>query len=405
MRIGVLGHGFIEWTGGFDFLRIVLDSLLSVDDVELTVHLLLPIRGPHRTARLLIRRVKDLIKRRRLAYPSITSILEECEHFDKRIRIGVIDIGTSALQDYCRRESIDALLPALHPLPPSVKVPWVGYIFDFQHKHLPELFSETTKSLRDCQFKEMLVQAKAVIVNAATIAEEAARYHPGNSCRIFPLPFSADMPNVVPKEPASLRRQYGIQGRFFMICNQFWCHKDHATGIKAFAAVSRDHPDVKLVLTGLQNSDPRDPEYMNRLHQLISDLKVSARVVFLGLIPKSDQIGLMADCVAVIQPTLSEGGPGGGAVFDAVGLGVRSIVSDLAVNREIDEPTVRFFKTSDSGSLALKMREVLTETFCVARSESLRMQGRRRRVACGGVLLQAIEHARGCGKQSMAARG
>jgi glycosyltransferase involved in cell wall biosynthesis len=59
-----------------------------------------------------------------------------------------------------------------------------------------------------------------------------------------------------------------------------------------------------------------------------------------------------------VQPTLFEGGPGGGATFDAVALGIPSLLSDIPVNLEISDPLVRFFKTSNAESLAEKMMEI-----------------------------------------------
>ena len=59
-----------------------------------------------------------------------------------------------------------------------------------------------------------------------------------------------------------------------------------------------------------------------------------------------------------MQPTLFEGGPGGGSVYDAIALGVPSIVSDIPINREIVSKftDVQFFKPKDSKSLSELMR-------------------------------------------------
>lgn len=60
-------------------------------------------------------------------------------------------------------------------------------------------------------------------------------------------------------------------------------------------------------------------------------------------IAKLDQIALLKKSIAVIQPTLFEGGPGGGASYDAISLGKPLIVSDIKVNQEIEQSERVFF--------------------------------------------------------------
>jgi glycosyltransferase involved in cell wall biosynthesis len=87
-------------------------------------------------------------------------------------------------------------------------------------------------------------------------------------------------------------------------------------------------------------------------------LNIKNNILILGYIPKNDQLAVLKNCIAVIQPTLFEGGPGGGAVYEAVGYGIPSIVSDISVNREINDETVIFFKAGSPDDLAEKMRVV-----------------------------------------------
>lgn len=45
---------------------------------------------------------------------------------------------------------------------------------------------------------------------------------------------------------------------------------------------------------------------------LAKKLGIESKIKILGHIPKLEQIELIKNCIAVIQPTLFEGGPGGG---------------------------------------------------------------------------------------------
>ena len=62
----------------------------------------------------------------------------------------------------------------------------------------------------------------------------------------------------------------------------------------------------------------------------------------------------------MIQPTLFEGNPGGGAVVDAQAYGVPCIVSDIPVNREIPSCyETAFFQPHESKDLAQRMKEAI----------------------------------------------
>ncbi|WOB09454.1 glycosyltransferase [Piscinibacter gummiphilus] len=392
MKIGVMGHYFVEWTGGFDFLRMTIDSLVAASDDNVEIHLLLPVRGPRVAARLLARRLRAMALRRGPNYPSPSAVLSACNELAPRVKRAVIDRGIPSLKRYCRQYEIDVLLPSTYELPASVGTPWIAYVGDFQHKHLPHFFTSQERAFRDQHFANILDVAPAVIVNSKTVEGEAGQFYPGHRSKVFSLPFSADVPRINPSDGRDVKGKFGISEPFFMVCNQFWVHKDHATAFRAFASIAQEHPNLMLVCTG-EPSDPRDPEHFGRMKQLAESLHIQDKLRILGVIPKADQLGLMSSCIAVIQPTLSEGGPGGGAVFDAVGMGVRSLVSDLAVNLELHEPTVRFFKVGDDASLAEQMRDALRSAPPTISRSDLIIQGRERRKACGEVFLKAIDHA------------
>ena len=116
---------------------------------------------------------------------------------------------------------------------------------------------------------------------------------------------------------------------------------------------------------------------------------MSDYIRFLGYIPKDDQLAIMRGAVAVVQPTLFEGGPGGGAVYDAVSSGTPSIVSDIVVNLEIDLGVVRFFKAGSPKDLAEKMADAMVNPpIRPSKSETL-MQLTKRQQELGRVLLDA----------------
>ncbi len=68
----------------------------------------------------------------------------------------------------------------------------------------------------------------------------------------------------------------------------------------------------------------------------------------------------MKNCIALIQPTLFEGGPGGGSVYNAISVGKKCIVSNIKINKEIVDNNVLFFKAGNNQNLALKMEKLIS---------------------------------------------
>jgi glycosyltransferase involved in cell wall biosynthesis len=234
-----------------------------------------------------------------------------------------------------------------------------------------------------------------VIVNARAVAEDAQKFHPKMHACIFPLPFSAapQLSWLELPESADIFTRYELHRPYFIVSNQFWKHKDHTTLFRAFAQVANNFPLLELVCTG-STDDYRDPTYFHSLMALLDDAQLRGRVHILGMIPKRDQISLLKNALALVQPTLFEGGPGGGAVFDALSLGVPCIVSDIPVNRELDGEGVQFFQANDPKSLSEKLAEFLVgEVRPKLENHVLIEAGRNRRSRCGEVLISAIDAA------------
>jgi glycosyltransferase involved in cell wall biosynthesis len=140
--------------------------------------------------------------------------------------------------------------------------------------------------------------------------------------------------------------------------------------------------------------DSRSPAYFPALQEELRRLGIADRVQILGLIPKRDQIELLKQAVALVQPTLFEGGPGGGAAYDAVGLDVPVILSDIAVNREVDCGKVTLFPAGDAEALAEKMRAALRAKPTRLEAAALLAQSQAKAEGCGETIWRALMVAR-----------
>jgi len=372
VTIAILGRGLVNWGGGIDLLRILVNGLMAVQRDGEPIHVLLPRDNwrNHLVMLLLTLHARVLGARTNTPRRSALSLRRSDEQlrsafatYGKRVEIRFFDDTRRGLRQALREVRADVVLPCTHSLGKSFEVPWIGYILDFQHVHLPHLFSGWNRLYRRHTYDALLREARTILVNARTVEADAQRLYPGSHAVISALPFAPSLRSEwLTVDVAGARRKYGVPERYFIICNQFWVHKDHKTAFRAFASTLRALPEgdqaLALVCTGSMD-DYRAPRHLGELRELLGQLNIAARVHLLGHIDKDDQIALLRGAIAVVQPTLFEGGPGGGALYDAVALGVPSIVSDIPVNREIDDAFVHYFKPQQPEDLARQMLEAL----------------------------------------------
>ena len=306
-----------------------------------------------------------------------------------RVRLHAIAADAEAHREAAQVLKLEAVVPAMRPLDLGPACGVVGYVYDFQHVHLPHLFKAKDRDRRDRMFAETMATSKAVIVNARTIAEELRARHPASPAQVFALPFAPSPQPDWLADRTDVASAYRPAGRYFIVSNQFWTHKNHRTAFRAFARLLAAHPDVTLVCTG-DTHDSRDSGYYPGLLAELEQAGVREAVHILGLIPKRAQIELLKGAVALVQPTLYEGGPGGGAAFDAIALDVPVLASDIPVNREIDCGDVRFFAPTDDKELARLMSEALDKPSERRSAETLLAAGQARISATGETLWASV---------------
>lgn len=363
MRVLFPLHGYVHWNGGLDLARL-LASALSRPTVSPRLNLSFAMPQPSPANRWLQSGVRWARAIRagnvRLAADSASVRMQMIAEIAGESHIVRCSDNADGIRLAAKVARADMVFPTMLPLGPS-DLPRVGYLFDFQHRHYPELFPAHICRNRDRRFARLAADVQGVVVNSRAVARDVERWLSIPSDRILAMPFAPyAMSWSLDVDPRDAQRRYRIEGRYLMVCNHFWKHKDHATALRAFAELRADpaNADLRLVLTG-DPIDHRDPQHFGRLVALAESLRIASSTCFLGLIPKRDQLALMRGCVGLVQPTLFEGGPGGGAVYEAVGLGIPAIVSDIPVNTEIDRGDVRFFRAGNAQDLAEKTAQLL----------------------------------------------
>lgn len=138
--------------------------------------------------------------------------------------------------------------------------------------------------------------------------------------------------------------------------NQFWPHKNHQLILESIISVRKQFPEVFIVFSGKQSSY-RAKDYFSNLEKFIAENKLEANTIFLGFIPRIDQLLLMKNAQAVIQPSLFEGWST--VIEDCKALGQFVIASDLAVNKEQSSRNIFFFERHNANELAQGIIDVI----------------------------------------------
>ena len=270
-------------------------------------------------------------------------------------------VGNRAFTAAVRQAGIDFLYPltydnehnvgASFPLRKSLAATrWAGWIPDFQHRHLPELFGEKEIARREAGIASLAAEAELIVFSSEASAADYRRFFPDAKARAEVLRFcTAPVPEWLTGDPVAEQVGYHFPNRFFLISNQLWKHKNHLLVLDALGILAGREIRPHVVCTG-QPADFRDKNFLNVILQRVHERGVGAQVALLGLVPRAAQIQLMRRCVAVVQPSLCEGWST--VVEDARLLGKRVVLSDLEVHREQNPPGARYFDRTSAESLA-----------------------------------------------------
>lgn len=227
-----------------------------------------------------------------------------------------------------------------------------AWIADFQHKHLPHFFTQEEIRQRETLFAKLAASASRVVLSSEAAAVDYRRSYPEHASKVRILRFAVwTDPCWQQGDSLAVQAAYCLPDRFFLICNQFWQHKNHLLVLEAMRQLGEHGIRPELVCTGHLH-DYRNPGFADRILQTIHHYGLNSQVRLLGIVPRQEQIQLMRRCLAIIQPSLFEGWST--IVEFAKSLGRPLILSDLPVHRE-QSPNGTFFSPDSASELAALM--------------------------------------------------
>ncbi|MEZ2129478.1 MULTISPECIES: glycosyltransferase [unclassified Sinorhizobium] len=231
----------------------------------------------------------------------------------------------------------------------------VSWIPDFQHRHLPHLFSAEELAARDRSIEAIATKPGIVVVSSDVAAEDFSRFFPGHRATVKVWHFRSLIDTTQPASRATIDK-HGLPSKYLYLPNQFWTHKNHITALKALARLRDEHGmTIPLVCTGAQ-SDRRNESHFASLTKFIADAGLANQVYLLGLIDRKEQVDIFRHAAAIVQPSLFEGWST--VVEDARAIGRPIFLSDIPVHREQNPGAgTTYFTPLSDGELARQLAE------------------------------------------------
>lgn len=252
-----------------------------------------------------------------------------------------------------RNEGIDCIFSVVFEARPDFGLPLITWVPDFQHVHLPELFSRKERDKRNQMYAREIRAATLVMVKTNAVADDLRTIAPAFAGKVRILPIVASIPkSVYALDLPQTLSKYHLPVKFVYVPNQFWRHKNHERLWNALRLLSERGETPYVVCTG-SVMDERDPDYLASLLQKLSLWNLREHIILLGRVPREDVFALMRQAVCVINPSLFEGF--GMSVAECKSLGKRVLASDLPSHREIDAPAAVYFDPRNARELADKL--------------------------------------------------
>ena len=226
-------------------------------------------------------------------------------------------------------ENFNSIFP-FNDLPAYKKtnVKLVSWIPDFQHKFYPHYFNKIHLFFREFKFKKIVKNSDVIVLSSKDSNDHFIEFYKSNKSIV--IPFVSFVDSTESANFKSIKNKYKLSTVYFLIPNQFYEHKNHIITVKALKDLIIKYPKIQFVYTGKQDSFEKI--YIRVFNDFIKNNGLINNIVFTGFINREEQIALLINSKAVIQPSLFEGW--NTSIEDCKTLDVDVIASDIKVHRE-----------------------------------------------------------------------
>ena len=354
-RIGLIAKGNNEWLGGSQYIKNIVFALSELDDrlkdkLELSVIVDSKEQGDH--FHQLVDGLAKIVHSESIQRPY--TFKNRCVWFLRRKLTSALN---PRFEDALEDNGYDFVYPLLVHKKRRLKYRTASWIPDFQYDSFPEGSNEAEIQQRKKDSREITMCSKKLVLSSERARQQCQQLFPKHESELFVYNF-----RVFIKQPKTsdcktdktVLSTYHLPERYFVVSNLFAPTKNHKAIIQALGLLSKESIFPNFVFTG-NLYDNRNPGFVNSIFRWIAENGVQRQITILGVLPKSDQLMLLSNSLAIVQPSLFEGWST--VVEEAHCLGKKLIVSDIAVHREQNVPGAVYFDARDPGNLAAILKQ------------------------------------------------
>jgi glycosyltransferase involved in cell wall biosynthesis len=347
-RIG-LSYSYNEnWIGGTYYIENLISALNTLDE-ELKPHLVL----------ITNKRSDYKAAKNNLSYPYMSFALGTGEtNFTARFANKITNRLFKKTLFNQTIKNLDAVFPYYKSKAQSLAKNKIYWVADFQEHFAPEFFSADAIEGRKRNQMEIQGSSEHLILSSQNAAGHFKSLYPGHFVKVHVLPFAVTHPVYRNLAIGPLLKKFDLPDIYFLCPNQFWKHKNQLMVIQAVHRLKDNGTSITVAFTG-NTADLRNPEYFTELNTYVQQNNLTDNIRFLGFIKREEQLQLMNNAVAIIQPSLFEGWST--VVEDAKSMNKALIVSDIEVHREqLVDSSARFFAPRDVEDLVSKLESAIS---------------------------------------------
>lgn len=294
---------------------------------------------------------------------------------------------------HAARDHLDVLF-VQYTGPPICPCPVVTVVHDVAFAVHPEFFSPRERLWMGRTIPATMRRAAGIVTVSEFSRDEIARVY-----GIPPSLVDVAYDGLDPRFAAASAHPSPVEPPFFLAVGNLQPRKNLATLVRAYGRLLERHPDVaeRLVIVGQEWFRAED------LYRETEPLVRSGRVAFTGYVGDDDLAGLMAGATAFAYPSTYEGF--GLPVIEAMSMGAPTLVSDIAVMREVAADAALRVAATDVDAWADALHRVATDAE-LRRSLTERGRARAPRFswgACAEQVLRVLERAATRGRRSRGA--
>jgi glycosyltransferase involved in cell wall biosynthesis len=181
--------------------------------------------------------------------------------------------------------------------------PFAYTLHDLQQLHYPQNFSRLQRLWRHQIYTRVSARARRIICESEYVKADIISFYgvAAEHIAVIPAPPHGNFLSA-PGEAQlqAVRTRLHLPQHFLFYPAHFWRHKNHMRLIEAFRDVSREVPDLGLVLTGKQH------EAYAEVMRAIETFGLREKVIHLGYVTLGDIQAIYHLATALVMPSLFE---------------------------------------------------------------------------------------------------